>query len=951
MRYCGVLLLLAMLISGIAPLTYASAQPASATRRPLSIVQGPDHALWFTELDGNRIGRITTDGHATEYSLPTPHSGPAGITLGPDGALWFTELYADAIGRLDPRTGSLREYPVPRRDFAPYQITTGSDGALWFTGFTVTGIDRLDPHTGQFGVYYPIAGTNVMGIARGPDGALWLATGHARTVARLSAAGTLRSFTRPGSVAGEPFGITSGPDHALWFTETNAHQIGRLALDGALSTFPTHQNGWAIAPGPDGNLWFAEDFAIGRVTPAGSVQEFPLDVEQDSPAFGIAAGPDHALWFTEPGGDRIGRVDLHGAITRFSLAGAAVHAAAPAPRIVPPGRAVTPSAAAPTDIASAPDGSEWFTEINSNRLGHILPDGTLHFTSLPASRSGPAGITVAADGTVWFTEFYGNAVGRLDPATGAIHLYALSTPNSKPRGIMLASDGSVWITEYGSDRLGQLDLKIGAIFELDLPAGSGPWALARAPGGGLWFTERDANAIGHIDANDTITRYAIAPPSGAPNRTAQPLGLTSEPDGTIWFAESGFGSIGRREPDGKFSIFYPTDDSEGYPVDVTTAPDGKIWYVTDEDAVGRLFDKPSPLRFPAAPLSFLRLSYSTDQDQMSELAFSADGTLWVAGSQTQTIDALRADGTVRRIPLPGHSSAPILVVASGATLWIAEPGRNAIARRAPDGVITDFPIPSANAQPSGIAPAPDGSVYFTEQETGKIGRIDPAGHIQEFALADPRAAPASIAIVPDASTGRYLVWVAERSANSLGVLDPQTGTIQEHPLPETVSCPDTLTTTSSGTLYLGYCFSPSLAQITSNGTINPVPNIQLDSYGLIRPGPNGDVLVAGEPQQNELERVAPDGSQTLYLLPDTRGDTVDAVTAPDGRIWFTDQEVNRVGVLDPRTRKVQEFTVPTPLSSPSGITVDSRGTVWFTERDADAVASVSPSGTIHEYPV
>jgi len=75
------------------------------------------------------------------------------------------------------------------------------------------------------------------------------------------------------------------------------------------------------------------------------------------------------------------------------------------------------------------------------------------------------------------------------------------------------------------------------------------------------------------------------------------------------------------------------------------------------------------------------------------------------------------------------------------------------------------------------------------------------------------------------------------------------------------------------------------------------------------------------------------------------------VTAPDGRIWFTDQEVNRVGVIDPVTRKVQEFTVPTPLSSPSGITVDAHGTVWFTERDAGAVASVSLSGMIHEYPV
>jgi virginiamycin B lyase len=32
---------------------------------PQAIVTGPDGALWFTELQGNQIGRITTDGKIT----------------------------------------------------------------------------------------------------------------------------------------------------------------------------------------------------------------------------------------------------------------------------------------------------------------------------------------------------------------------------------------------------------------------------------------------------------------------------------------------------------------------------------------------------------------------------------------------------------------------------------------------------------------------------------------------------------------------------------------------------------------------------------------------------------------------------------------------------------------------------------------------------------------------
>src|SRR5450755_3771290 len=53
---------------------------------PLGIVTGPDGALWFTENEANRIGRITVDGVITEYPGPGHNSQFAGITVGPDGA-------------------------------------------------------------------------------------------------------------------------------------------------------------------------------------------------------------------------------------------------------------------------------------------------------------------------------------------------------------------------------------------------------------------------------------------------------------------------------------------------------------------------------------------------------------------------------------------------------------------------------------------------------------------------------------------------------------------------------------------------------------------------------------------------------------------------------------------------------------------------------------------------
>src|SRR5216683_1046064 len=61
----------------------------TASSNPNGITAGPDGALWFTEFNGNKIGRITTAGGITnEFKIPTANSGPVGIVAGPDGALW-----------------------------------------------------------------------------------------------------------------------------------------------------------------------------------------------------------------------------------------------------------------------------------------------------------------------------------------------------------------------------------------------------------------------------------------------------------------------------------------------------------------------------------------------------------------------------------------------------------------------------------------------------------------------------------------------------------------------------------------------------------------------------------------------------------------------------------------------------------------------------------------------
>jgi len=120
----------------------------TASSTPRGITAGPDGNLWFTELDGNKIGRITTGGSITEFPLPSTCGssagcGPAGITAGPDGNLWFTEFDGGNIARITPSGSFTGAFHIPTRTSRPYGITAGPDGNLWFTEQIANKIGRI----------------------------------------------------------------------------------------------------------------------------------------------------------------------------------------------------------------------------------------------------------------------------------------------------------------------------------------------------------------------------------------------------------------------------------------------------------------------------------------------------------------------------------------------------------------------------------------------------------------------------------------------------------------------------------------------------------------------------------------------------------------------------------------------------------------------------------------
>jgi virginiamycin B lyase len=111
------------------------------TAPPFQIVAGADGALWFGEGLQVKIGRITTSGRITEYTLHTANLGAVaqGMAKGPFGNVWFTvgkssggaTATGNQLGRIAP-DGTIVGYTVPGSGTVGW-MGAGSDTEVWFT--------------------------------------------------------------------------------------------------------------------------------------------------------------------------------------------------------------------------------------------------------------------------------------------------------------------------------------------------------------------------------------------------------------------------------------------------------------------------------------------------------------------------------------------------------------------------------------------------------------------------------------------------------------------------------------------------------------------------------------------------------------------------------------------------------------------------------------------------
>ncbi len=300
----------------------------------------------------------------------------------------------------------------------------------------------------------PTANSHPIGIASGPDGALWFTEGNNNAIGRVTTAGTVTNEFAIPTATSHPVTIASGPDGAMWFTEYSGNKIGRITTTGTITEYaiPIANSGpTGVASGPDGALWFTEYNVsqIGRITTTGTITEYPTTAPNSGPSR-ITSGPDGALWFTEERANQIGRITTAGAVSEFPI---------PTPSTAPP-------TTFPRGITSGPDGALWFTENRTNQIGRITTAGAVTEYPIPTANSGPYEITRGPDNALWFTENgHCTTVGCTPPTvsqvgrittTGTITEFPTPTADTHPAGIAFGPDSALWLTEFTAGNLGRV---------------------------------------------------------------------------------------------------------------------------------------------------------------------------------------------------------------------------------------------------------------------------------------------------------------------------------------------------------------------------------------------------------------------------------------------------------------------------------------------------------------
>ena len=147
-------------------------------KTPYGIDVAPNGDIWYTKLNGNRVGRIkpdVPDGAIKEWN--PPFRGPRRLQVDADGMVWVPGCGSGVFAKFNPDTEEWKVYDLPNKENQfPYALNVHpKTGDIWICGTANDSMFRFIPKTEEL-IEYPMPSrvTYTREIEFADDGSIWV---------------------------------------------------------------------------------------------------------------------------------------------------------------------------------------------------------------------------------------------------------------------------------------------------------------------------------------------------------------------------------------------------------------------------------------------------------------------------------------------------------------------------------------------------------------------------------------------------------------------------------------------------------------------------------------------------------------------------------------------------------------------------------------------------------
>jgi virginiamycin B lyase len=255
------------------------------------------------------------------------------------------------------------------------------------------------------------------------------------------------------------------------------------------------------------------------------------------------------------------------------------------------------------------------------------------------------------------------------------------------------------------------------------------------------------------------------------------------------------------------------------------------------------------------------------------------------------------------------------------------------------GTVTQsFAVPTGDG-PHDVAPAPDGSVWYTAQRKGALGRLDPkSGKVEHVALG-AGSAPHGVIIGPDGAP-----WVTDGGLNAILRVDPVNHDVRRFPLPRGHGSANLNTAAFDGQGALWFTGNNGIY-----GQLDPKAGTLRVFDAPRGPGPYGitatpdGVVYFASLAGNYLARIDAEGAAQIIEPPTPRQGARRVWSDSHGRLWISEWNVGELARFDPASGAWHAWRLPGKDAMPYAVYVDESDAVWLSDFGTNAVLRFDPA--------